>query len=252
MSERWVSGSQLKLAMICPAALVLPRSNKSYSENAKKAAEFGTKAHTYIETGVILPGMEDWAAKADRARLYPEKGFHESIGWYNPETEEFGLKFVEPENRKHRDYAWLPESAIPGTLDYICPLKDGRWWVDDLKTGAGMFLPGPDSAQMLFAATVLSHVYACEVISSITWIPRYPKDQQPERKKVTITRKFAAEYKVKLDALYADHLLEKRRRLAGGRLRMIENEGCRFCKSAGDCEVGKKVKDEIRRRKEGH
>ena len=241
--ERWVSASQLKTALVCPASLILPRSNKAYSENASKAADFGTKGHTYIETGEILPGMEAWAAKGDRNKLYPAKGHHEVVGWYDPISKECGLKFppADPKLRRHRDYAGIPEHCIVGTIDYHTELKSGKWWIDDLKTGAKLFLPEPDSEQMYFGAMVLNTVKRQPVISTITWWPQYPLDQLPDRQKVEFQDKHLLVFRDKLDKMYDLYVKKVNTQK--------RNSGCLFCKSAGSCETGRKVKEEVAERK---
>lgn len=238
--DRWVSASALKRALICPASTVLPRSKKPFSKNAKSAADFGTKAHTYVEDGIILPGMEEWCSRIDRDKLYPSRGWHEVVAYYNPVTEEFGLRPPGDGPRTHRDYDWIPDEALVGTIDFLCPAKGGRWWVDDLKT-TSMFPPGPDDPQMLFAGTVISHVFDCEVVSTITHVPRYPKGREPRRQRCDITRDFAKRYKEKLDIVYARHVLEKQRQ-QNGIITDIYSEHCKYCPSRTYCPTGKDLK----------
>lgn len=247
MSERWVSGSQLKRALVCPASTVLRRSRKEYSANAKKASDFGTLAHEYVETGKIYPETAEWAGRFDRLRYYPEKGWHETIGWYNPESGEFGLKPPGEASRKHRDYDFLPECCIVGTIDFMCPLKDGRWWVDDLKTGAAMFCPKPDSAQMWLAATIISNVFDVDVLSTITHCPRYPKEQPPNRARRDFRKEHVAKFVDKLDKLYAIYVGQKARLEIGESLTYVKNEECKFCPSRFFCPIGQKIENERKR-----
>lgn len=249
MAERWVSGSQLKRALVCPASLVLKRSRKQYSENAKKASDFGTLAHDFIETGKIYPETEEWCSRFNRHNYYPEKGWHEAIGWYDPETGEFGIKPPGEGVRKHRDYDFLAPHIIVGTIDFLCPLKDGRWWIDDLKTGAPMFVPKPDSAQMWLGATIVSNVFDCDVLSTITHIPHYPKGTPPTRKRRDFTKKHVAGFVNTLDKMYEQYLEQKGKQEADLPLRYVRNEDCKFCPSRFFCPIGMKIETERQNRK---
>lgn len=243
MSERWVSGSQLKRALVCPASTVLRRSKKQYSANATKASNFGTLAHEYVEIGKIHPETEEWCSRFDRRNYYPHKGWHEVIGWYNPETGEYGLKPPGAEYRKHRDYDFLPDCCIVGTIDFLCPLKDGRWWVDDLKTGAGMFCPKPDSAQMWLAATIVGKVFGTDVLSTITHIPHYPKGTPPDRKRRDFNAKNFDTFESRLDKLYEQYVGQKARLEVGESLTYIKNDECKFCPSRFFCPIGQTIEN---------
>lgn len=248
MGERWVSGSALKRALTCPASTVLKRSRKSFSDNADRASEFGTLAHEYVENGTIYESTQEWCSRFDRDKLYPARGLHEVVGWYNPEDGEFGLRPPGEALRVHRDYAFLPDAAIVGTIDYMAPAKDGRWWVDDLKTGNAMWVPHPDTPQMMLAATIISHVFDCDVISTITACPRYPKGTKPKRTRCDITRAHAASFKEKLDILYGQYLLEQRRSDLGI-ITDVPSDECKFCPSRFFCPSGIEVEDERNRAK---
>lgn len=243
--DRWVSASQLKTALVCPASLVLPRRTKAYSDNAEKAADFGTAAHHFVETGEILdkPGLAEWASKVDRNRLYPAKGHHEVVVWYHPVTKDVGMKIPTepPGQRKHRDYEGIDPDAIVGTIDFMCKLDDNRWWIDDLKTGAKMFLPQPDSEQMYFAASVLNRMFDIDVLSTITWAPRYPKEQKPTRQKCQFSKKHCDVFIEKLDRMYQLY--------KDGNKREVKNSGCRYCKCAEACSVGRKVIEDVAARR---
>lgn len=249
MADRWVSGSQLKRALVCPASLVLRRSRKEYSPNAKKAADFGTLAHDYVETGKVHPETEEWCSRFERLRYYPEKGWHEVIGWYNPENGEYGLKPPGVGSRTHRDYDFLPECCIVGTIDFMCPLKDGRWWVDDLKTGAGMFVPKPDSAQMWLAATIIGKVFDVDVLATITHVPHYPKGTEPDRKRRDFTKKNFDYFEEKLDKLYETYVGQKQRLELGESLTYVKNDECKFCPSRFYCPIGQRVESERQSKK---
>lgn len=238
MSERWVSGSSLKRALICPASTVLPRSKAPFSDSALKASIFGTLAHEYVEDGTIYAETEEWCSRFKRLHYYPPQGLHEVICWYDPLTGDMGLKPTGLEKRRHRDYSSIAEHCLVGTIDYMCPLKEGRWWVDDLKTGSPFWLPKPNSDQMMFAATVISHVFDAEVITSITSVPRYPLGTKPDRKKFIVTRALSLAYMERLDTLYYAHVREKELEAAKAVLTYVENKECKFCPSRTYCPIG--------------
>jgi len=247
MAERWVSGSSLKRALICPASTVLERSRAPFSEASAKASEFGTLAHEYVEDGTIYVETQEWCSRFNRLHYYPDKGLHEVICWYDPETGDMGLKPTGEAKRKHRDYSDIPAHCFVGTIDYMCPLKDGRWWVDDLKTGNSFWLPKPSSDQMLFAATVICHVMDGEVITSITSIPRYPIGTKPDRKKYVVDRQRALAYLDKLDILYAQWRRQSQLLAMDMPLDYVGNRECKFCPSRTFCPIGKEV---VREREE--
>lgn len=231
---RWVTASQLKRAMACPASMVLKQSDKPYSKNATKAAEFGTNAHHYLETGEIRPGVEEWASRFSRDKIYPPDGWHEAIAWYRPDTGEMGLKPPGDGPRKHRDYDSLYEYALVGTLDYVNLKCADVPIVDDLKTTT-WFPPPPNAPQLKFAGMVISHIFNTEVILSVTHIPRYPKGKGPMRAKYRLTKGEAAIFKIKLDALYEAFMLESRRQRLGQKLSTVKNSECKFCPSRFVC-----------------
>lgn len=252
MSERWVSASGLKRALLCPASTVLVRSKKSFSASAESASDFGTLAHEYVENGTIYEQTEEWCSRFtgryDRERLYPARGMHEVVGWYNPVNGEMGLRPPGETKRKHRDYADIPDHCIVGTIDFLCRAKDGRWWVDDLKTGNSMWLPKPDSDQMLFATMLTTLIFDTPSIATITAVPRYPLGTEPDRKRHDVSKPDALLYKDKLDILYGQHLLELRRAKEDN-YTYVRNKECMFCPSRTICPIGIEVDEERALRK---
>lgn len=129
--------SESDRTLICSASLVLPRSNLK-SPDTIKAAEYGTAAHAWVETGeetdrnvtrkVLRSGI-------NREKWWPPEGRHEVA---------FALNLFTLELRKYKGKragadAWKrkydgKKQWLTGTVDYL-HTHLGRPWVDDFKSG---------------------------------------------------------------------------------------------------------------------
>jgi hypothetical protein len=177
--------SESDRSVICPAALVLPRTREA---NAKrdKAAAWGKAMHSWVETGatddeaverkVLLSGI-------DRAVYWPDSGRHEvtfaidlSDGLLKPYK---GPRALADEwKAAHTGYRWLT-----GTIDYLGTHK-GRPWVSDLKTG-NWPVDAKKSRQLrsylLYPWLLEGRPLDATYYRSIDQWPRYPLDNLPVR-----------------------------------------------------------------------
>lgn len=177
--DRWVTGSGLDRAALCPGSLVLPRSVVPEG----RAATHGRVVHSQLENGEPIAGLSD----EQRVAWYPPGGHHEVQVWYDPLT---GSAGVHGGGLQHREYSWAEPHFIVGTLDYWHPEYQTppsqevvereheadadtgcRPLVDDLKTG----LPVPtDTLQLgLGALGIAGETGATEILTSITHVPRW-------------------------------------------------------------------------------
>lgn len=113
------------------------------------------------------------------------QGRHEVTFAFNP----FTLKLVMFRGRRGAADAWKkgkrwnPLRWVTGTIDWLAK-RGGRWWVDDLKTGAFPVYPD-DSGQLKSYAVVawmldgMPDEWECDV-SIMQW-PKYPLPDGPKR-----------------------------------------------------------------------
>jgi hypothetical protein len=130
-------GSDSDRALICPASLVLPRS-RIKSQKTVDAADYGTAAHHWVETGEIVDDVvlkKVTLSGIRRHEWWPREGKHEVA---------FALHLFTLELRKYDGPregadAWKRQfddkmEWLTGTVDYIHTYR-GRPWTDDFKSG---------------------------------------------------------------------------------------------------------------------
>lgn len=221
--SRWVTGSALDRAALCPASTVLPRSVVAEGS----AAAHGRRVHKKLETGEPITGLSE----EQRELWYPPGGEHEIQVWYDPVTRASGLDRA----HKGRDYSWAPPHWIVGTVDYIHPsfrppgLADCVL-VDDLKTGLRQ---RTDTLQLgLGAKGAVGHYLGAKLVVSITHVPRSGGPATREYREIGPID--MAEIQETLDNLYALHLIEKER-LACGANRVYKGSHCKYCPAKKGC-----------------
>jgi hypothetical protein len=178
---------------MCPASVVLPR-HRVKSQSSKDAAAWGSKIHSWKETGKwpedTLPMRRRAAALigADKTRddywpanlITPGLG-HEVAFALNTGTLSVGSfqgEYAELE-------AWKTGHGlewITGTCDWVVELAPGLIWVDDLKTGNPDYLPDDPWTLWQFkfyvAAAMIRFDAQAARVSLTSW-PRYPADGIP-------------------------------------------------------------------------
>ena len=189
--------SETDRGVICPASLVLPRYGES--TNATVAAEYGTLAHRWVETGrlpacsakkrrrgcgcdgcvlekkVLMSGI-------DRRQWWP-KGEHEvtfALELFTLELRYYRGPRREANAWKARFYSkprWLT-----GTIDYRGTI-DRRPWVDDFKSGKWQqdYRKPQVSCYLLPRWVEEGCPYDALYFRSITQWPKYPLDELPSR-----------------------------------------------------------------------
>ena len=189
--------SRLDRGVLCPASTVLPEAE---SEPGNSAI-WGSAWHQVVETGAlgerecrdqvtgavvrvewprwVVKGVKDKLAHLPRAlgeiraEYWPEGGAHERKGQLEGDDFEVASLIVDG------GYTDSP-LAIRTKIDYV-GVKFGEPWVDDLKTGREP--TDPSSLQVAAAALLAAQVTGAQgAWTSITWWPRYPKDNEPSRR----------------------------------------------------------------------
>lgn len=197
MRKRWTTASRLDRGVLCPASTVIPEAERE----SGNAAIFGSAWHQVVELGslqerecrdsvtgaVVRVAWPKWVHKAvdDKLAHLPRAledirsewwpgGAHEVKGQLDGVNVEDASLIVDGGS-----YSDSPTS-IRFKIDYV-GVKFDEPWVDDLKTGREP--TPPDSLQVAAAALVAAQVSGARgAWTSITWWPRYPKDNEPSRR----------------------------------------------------------------------
>lgn len=253
--------SSLPLLMKCSGSAVLPCLNEK-SERAEQAADWGTMAHLWAQTGKIKgPGVRAERAFAksielsgiDREALWPVGGVFEGSLALRVD----GIREASRDDSE-RD-GW-----ITGHYDYQHWFVDGELWVDDLKTGKFYENPMPGvpgwredlevgenrypqdvrSPQIKTYALALSELldYGGDVTVSVTHWPRLPLSKRhatPVRVWHTWRAAGLSQHWDDLEALERERK-HNERALLGHEDSLILRPGdhCRFCPVI-DCFVRK-------------
>jgi hypothetical protein len=222
--------SSLPILAHCTGSLVLPSvEERPYSENAEKAAVWGTMVHHWVQTGEIN-GPNKRAESAlklaidlsgiDRLSFWPDGGAHE--GGLSLRVDGLGREASRDDTPR--------DGWITGHFDYQWWLWGGELWVDDLKTGrlypnpvegypghveglgAGenRFPPRASSEQQRFYGLTLSELlgYSGPVHTSVTHWPRLPltaRHALPTRNYHCYERADLVEYWRVLEHRYQEH-----------------------------------------------
>jgi len=175
--------------------LVLPRYD-TRSEKADEAADYGTLAHWWKETGESRPA---WASAA-HSKLLEEKielTDTNRLNWWRPGSGEHEVSFAIRLHDAHMDLfhdlrskaeAWKAKFDrrlwLTGTIDWLGGAAGYSAWVDDLKTGK--WEVHPDCKQLRSYALVpwikAGMPSRFNVATSVTSWPKYPKWKRPTRK----------------------------------------------------------------------
>lgn len=188
--------------------MVLPRYD-SRSEAADEAAEYGTLAHWWKETGETRP---EWASERDSKLLEAKialSGTNRN-NWWRPGNGEHEVSFAIRLHDAHLELfhglrteaeAWKAKFDrrlyLTGTIDWVFWGADGNpAWVDDLKTGK--WPVSPTSRQLRSYALVpwikAGMPPSYDVNVSITGWPKYPKWKGPKREWHSLTALDLAEH----------------------------------------------------------
>jgi PD-(D/E)XK nuclease superfamily len=234
---------------MCPGSLVLPRER----DEMGVAASWGTRVHSWMETGECGPEPIDAVGRAIRARvaasgvnrrnLWPEEGEFEVPLAYNVNTGaalRCDYPRVFPSGGTARTYAanWknaFDDEWVVGSPDFAMELV-GRPWVDDLKTGRYAHWTSHAAQQTFYCLAYSKWRYGefRDSRSTITHWTKYPMAAAPTRKGVILTVDQLEEFGHKLSALRKSILRCKE---APEKIEAELNLGehCRFCPSQTHC-----------------
>lgn len=180
MLKRWETASSLDRTVMCPAAAVLPKFEDELTDSQRRARDWGTSVHKWVETGKFEgPG---WAQVGLKRKL-EESGVSREDYWPQPSKVELRVVWDLESMPKVVEGPW-PE--IPGSvrmvIDYLAP-----YLVDDIKTGRQA--PEPTSFQVgVEVAAVAQMTGASKIKGAITHWPRYPLEGKPERRTSLYTK----------------------------------------------------------------
>lgn len=178
----WTRASSLERSLLCPVSTILPTFDEK-SQLARDAAEWGTLAHAWADTGIVpesrygpLLERQIEVSGIDRGGLWLEAGrvppFCFAINCDPQNGLPRFLKFWAPSQETRN--AWKeshPECYVTGEMDYarvVGPVG----WVDDLKTGRVQD-PNCDQVSLYCLALYFDHDCQLNVVErSITHWPR--------------------------------------------------------------------------------
>ncbi len=192
--------SETDRTLICPASLVLPRTQRTRSEKTNRAAAFGTLAHHFVETGetdpewgdprdiqlleekILLSGInrEDYWIGGRHEVTFAVQLISEQVLEYHPEEHEGGF------SRDEWKAMFNAPEWLTGTIDYL--YDDGS--VTDLKTGS--WEVNPETSKQLRSYGLLPWLKAGKplrwdrTLSIDTW-KKYPKHALPTRSGVVVS-----------------------------------------------------------------
>lgn len=226
--------SETDRGVVCPASLFTIKSHRDRSENADKAAAFGTLVHFWKETGdPIMPGAsaKDQVCLEKKLLLSDIRREDWWVGGQHEVTFALNLESLSPiryPQRAGRDEwkaAFPPDKWLTGTIDYL--YDDGNG--DDLKTGR--WPVDAHTSRQLKSYALLPWVEAgCpsgwEKAWSITQWERYPLAGLPKRTATMLTS---------FDL--RDHLEDLRWAAAHPDEVNPTEEGCKFCDCKPNCEA---------------
>lgn len=250
--------SSLPLLMKCTGAAVLPCVEEK-SENAERAAEWGTMVHTWAQTGEIKGPDTRTENALKRAILL--SGI-DRLEWW-PEGVREGPVSVRVDGT--REASWddtVRDGWVTGHYDFRWWLFGDRLWVDDLKTGR--YYPNPArggwghnpglevganrypqdvrSPQLKTYVLALSELLGTKNGATVTlthW-PRLPLDRrhaQPQRFWVEYTHEALQRHWTELETTYREKQHNERAMLGHeDSLILRPGDHCKFC-PVRDCVV---------------
>lgn len=227
--------SESDRALICPASLVLPRTREK-TENAQKAANWGTLCHYWKETGEVeMPGASEKDVLCLEKKILLS-GIEREDYWSLGQHEvSFALHLTTCKLQLYPGYgkagcdrdAWkkgFSEEWLTGTIDY---LREGEGWLDDLKTGR--WPVDVRTSKQVRSYALMPWVQDgmrldWTIEATITTWERYPLAGLPTRQSCVLNGWDLSDHLE--DLRYAvDHPDETRE----------TEEGCRFCDSRPNC-----------------
>ena len=249
--------SKLPLLMRCTGSLVMS-CDESKSENADKAAAWGTMVHFWAQTGKVKgpnKRSENALHRAialsgiNRGDYWPDGGNHE------------GSLSVRVDGRREVSRDDSPRIGwVTGHYDYQYWLLDGELWIDDLKTGKVYPNPAPGwpghmdgvpvgdnrypqdvgSPQLKTYALALAELleYRGPVTVSLTHWPRVPvslRHSLPERLWTRYSHQELMNHWRDLEMMYEQ--AQHNQRAAMGHedtMILVPGDWCKFC-PAKDC-----------------
>jgi hypothetical protein len=245
-----VRASETDRTLICPASLVLPRTQRTRSEKTNRAAAFGTLAHHFVETGETDPA---WGDPRDiqlleekillsgiRREDYWRRGRHEVTFAIHLPTEtvyEYGVTpnpslSNETLDRDEWKLRYAGPEYLTGTIDYL--YDDGS--VTDLKTGS--WEVNPETSKQLRSYGLFPWLKAGKplgwdrVLSIDTW-KKYPKHALPTRSGVVVT-----------GFELMDHLEDLKWAATHPGEVVPGDEQCRFCDCKPNCPAWKETNEQ--------
>lgn len=213
-------------------------------ESTKIAADWGTMVHDWKETGLVrpvngrtnLPPLFEKKLRltgVQREQWWPPSMVHELAMAVNPFTSYQSLL----DGSKEEKEAWkaaFDDQWATGTLDGYDWMFDVLW-IDDLKTGK-LVTEEQYIQQRRFYALGLSRLldYRGPVNITLTWWPRYPVLQLPQRFGRVIEQDELRAFEKRIAKLRDDVL---KARVDVKHLQLVPGEEqCVFCPSRNVCE----------------
>jgi hypothetical protein len=213
------------------------------------AAAWGTKVHSWVETGQLPEGRDGAAiqkrinaAQVSRARLWPEEGEHE-LALALDVTSGTVARCVVPAGRDGREYkdAWkaaFDDRWLVGSIDFGMELL-GRPWVDDLKTGREVTWKKHAAQQSAYCLMYSLDRYGevRDSRSTVTHWPKYPIHNPPRRFGSDLSVDYLNDFLYRLRMLRDDVLTLRSTSTAGEDISAGLSYGahCRFCPSRSHC-----------------
>lgn len=241
--------SELDRLFACPGSAFLLRGE----DREGIAAAWGTKVHSWMETGVLPEGKDGFdldkrirATKTTRESLWPDCE-HEVAYALNLVTDKV-VRYVPPNplppgySAKAHKSAWkdaFDDEWATGTLDAQGEIM-GQWWVDDLKTGRNAHWTDYEAQQLFYCLVVSLYSTRGSIAggrSTITHWPRYPIARVPNRLGVSVEPDYLASYRNKLKRL-REEIITARTLFSTGQIKenqLCVGSHCRFCPSRLSC-----------------
>lgn len=233
--------SSLDRLLNCYGDLVLGGTDEK-SEYVKVAADWGTMAHEWKETGqvVVVNNRQNIAklfekklreGRVNREQWWPKTMIHEVAMAVNP----FQAYGEMREGDKAEKEAWkaaFGDDWCTGTLDGYDWMFDVLW-IDDLKTGRFVEEANYIEQRRFYALGLCRLLdYRGPVNITLTHWPRYPVLSQPNRFGRVIEQDEIRDFEKRLVKLRDDVRRAKEKR---EHMRLVSGEHCTFCPSRKVC-----------------
>ena len=204
------------------------------------AAAWGTKVHSWAETGQLPAGLDGVAlekrikaSETSRLALWPEDGQREVAMAYNVVRNIATTCTSTEPGYKDRWKAAFDDEWITGTCDYVADVF-GDPWVDDLKTGRQVHWKDYEAQQSFYvlAWCMADRGELVQSRSTITHWPRYPVAVKPNRFGTTLDVEYLMLFRGKLQHLRTEILAGRQQPEIG---LLFTGDQCKYCPSRGTC-----------------